>query len=173
MNKSMEEQRNNKKRYIIISIVSLLVLIVLLLFIFVIYPNINKSKSFTPSNREVSITDITGSTSLRSDNSLVFSYEDEESVTFTSTSAGVYIGSYPNPTYIYSARDSSINEVSITYSNNRVNISNLTFRVTISDDNGLNQRLLKEDEYLVNNSTFTYSSSLSIYIYNVVIEYLY
>ena len=100
----------------------------------------------------------------------MFSYnEGNEVVTFTSTSAGVFIGVYPNPTYIYSAITSSPNTVSITYSNGT--FSNLSFKVTVSDDSGNNQRLLKEDEYVVNDKTFTYSSSSSIYIYKVGISY--
>ena len=171
MNKD-EAQKKESKRYVILTIISLLVLLVLLLFIFVIYPNINKNnKSSTKYSREVSVTDITSESSLDSSNSLVFSYGEDniETVKFSSSSPTVFIGSYISHNFIYSASGDNPNEVTITYSN--VDISNISFVVTISNNVGKEQRILNEDEYVVNNNTFTYSSSSSIYIYKVVIEY--
>lgn len=169
--KIVKSHKDNDRRYVVAAFISTLVLLVFLLFVFLIYPQFNKGNNRpTQYSREINITDITSDTHLNTDKSLVFSYDDgNEVVTFTSTSSGVFIGVYPNPTYIYSAITSSPNTVSITYSNGA--FSNISFKVTISDDSGNNQRLLNEDEYEVNDKTFTYSSSSSIYIYKVVINY--
>ena len=156
MNRYKEfKEKHPDIRFVIILIILLIVMAVSITLIFVL-PTLLKPK-VNRRSRSVSPDIITDTTHLESDNSLILTLSEGETVKISSNSESKGIPNYNNPKYIYVTSSSSTYYIDIEYSVTDLAIEELTFEVTLSDRDGNNKRSPSNEDVSITGNKYRYT----------------